>query len=485
MENGTSRAHPAPRSCVESKHRGLAPDQRLPQNMPPTRNASPEIPETPQGSPEPEPLFGENQAGRTHRAAPQSRSARDERAAAHNVPGRSKARGGAKILEREERQPSDVAMQLIRYTGIEARRQNDYTSEVLKKAPILNPYLLEMEKLGRDQPVRGEVPFDWQQARMNAGASIAPKVSGRALRIPLSSRVEGVAAAAAAATAATVAANVQGEPPNSTQRGLALDIYEWLGTPHDTATADGQQAVSTVLGIVTDGSPTHQRPKKKPRTDQAQEQHAADEMEIDSEPPRVKGKTHTGRQRLLSKNVNAKLKTHRVSDKDDEKKNNDIEMTDAQTFYRTTSQRTVPRSPSRSRPQRPSAAPTTTRNQYRELAYLVPAPDAPLFTSSIAQQTSSRNLTDPKVPRTVRPTWSSELMDNGSKYSPPTDEQTASILVGMQYKPAINEAMPYGDLKYRVESQSPFSEIERKRSKKTVEMAKKKEIEVIDLTMED
>ncbi|KAM3417389.1 hypothetical protein BST61_g5638 [Cercospora zeina] len=469
MDNRTSRAHLAPRSDANRKHRDLTPAPRLPQNMALTRNASPEIPETPQGSPEPESLHGEDQADRVHRAAPQSRSARDKSAAAHNVPSRSKARGGAKVLEREEQQPSDVAKQLIRYTGIEARRQNDYTSQLLRRAPILNPYLLEMEKLGRDQPVRGEAPIDWQQAHKDAGSSTTPKLNGRALRIPLSSREEGVVAAAAAVTAATVAANEQ---------------------------VDEHKAVSTVLGIVSGGASIDQRPKKRLRTDEAQhndersvaehrmgaDHNGAEAMDIDSELPRVKGNLPTVRQPLIPKNVNQKLKTLRVSVNDDEK-NNDIEMTHAHSSYRATPQRTIPESPPKTRPQRPSAAPAPVRNHYRELAYLIPSPDDSIFTSSISQETSSRSLTDSKIPRTTRPTWNSELT---GKHSPPTDEQTASILVGMQYKPAINEAMPYGDLKYRVDSQSPFSEIKKRRmKKKQVEMVKKKEIEVIDLTMED
>lgn len=65
------------------------------------------------------------------------------------------------------------------------------------------------------------------------------------------------------------------------------------------------------------------------------------------------------------------------------------------------------------------------------------------------------------------------------------EAETASILVGMQFSPAINEAMPYGELKYRLESHSPDTRVGPSRKKRRVEAAKENEKVVIDLTMED
>lgn len=65
------------------------------------------------------------------------------------------------------------------------------------------------------------------------------------------------------------------------------------------------------------------------------------------------------------------------------------------------------------------------------------------------------------------------------------EAEIASILVGMQFTPAINEAMPYGELKYRLESHSPDTRVGPSRKKRRVESSKENEKVVIDLTMDD
>ncbi|PPJ51328.1 hypothetical protein CBER1_08623 [Cercospora berteroae] len=337
MDKYLSRHSQPARATSQAKHRQPAPAPRLPTNMAPARDTTPEVPETPQGPQEPQHLLDEDDANLTRSVAPQSLSARDNSQAAKSSPSRPGARVGAATAEGEQQNMSDTTKQLIHYTGSEARRQIAFTRGQMQKAPVLNPLLLEMEKLRDHRPVRGELPYNWQHARREGGAPAQP-----------------------AATAS---------------------------------------------------------------------------------------------------------------------EDNGTKLIEAQSSHRA-----VHRSALKARPQHPSTASAAARAQYRELEDLVPAPNAPIFSSVISQKTSSRNTVNKSLPRSTRPTWNFENMATGARS---TEAETASILVGMQFTPAINEAMPYGELKYRLESHSPDTREGPRRKKRKVEAVKENEKIVIDLTMED
>ncbi|PIA91458.1 hypothetical protein CB0940_09036 [Cercospora beticola] len=338
MEKYLTRQTQPARADSQTKRRQLAPKRQLAPTMSPPRRTSPEIPESPQSSQEAAPLLGERRQDSSQRVAPQLRSARDRPSASSGDPSNAAMDGGANTTEvGDAHQTSDVTRQLIRYTGSEARRQIEFTRGQMQKAPILNPFLLEMEKLRDHRPVRGELPFNWRRARGEGGDSAQPAAA--------------------------------------------------------TSENDGNKL-------------------------------------IEAQPSR----------------------------------------------------RAVQRSAAKPRPQHSSGTATTARAQYRELAYLVPAPEAPTFSSSISQQTSLRNSGNKNVPRSTRPTWNPEMMATGPRSR---EAETASILVGMQFTPAINEAMPYGELRYRLESHSPDTREGPRRKKRRVESAKEAEKVVIDLTMEE
>ena len=166
----------------------------------------------------------------------------------------------------------------------------------------------------------------------------------------------------------------------------------------------------------------------------------------------------------------------------DTEKNDGDEMLNTQSFHRTVSQRSAQRTAQKAQPQHSSTTSAAVRAQYRELEELVPAPDAPIFSSALGRQSSARNSAGTKHPRSTRPTWNPEHMAIGSRS---TEAETASILVGMQFTPAINEALPYGELKYRLESHSPDAREGPRKKKRRVEAAKENEKVVIDLTMDD
>lgn len=204
MDKYLSRQDQPSRADLKPKRRQPAPAHQLLSAMAPQRRTSPEIPESPQGSQESQELLGEDHAEHTLRVAPQSRSSSDN--LNDHVASRSMISNRARPTEGEVRQLSDTAQQLIHYTGSEARRQIAFTRGQLQKAPVLNPYLLEMEKLRDHRPARGELPFNWQRAREEEDtlAQPVPTVStlgGRAARAHSSSLVEGVRNAKISTTA--------------------------------------------------------------------------------------------------------------------------------------------------------------------------------------------------------------------------------------------------------------------------------------------
>ncbi|GIZ47047.1 hypothetical protein CKM354_001014800 [Cercospora kikuchii] len=380
MDKYLTRLPQPTRANSPAKRGQLAPTSQLPPTMSPPRRKSLEIPESPQGSPETELALGEDGANRSRRVVAQSQTASRKRKATTDEPSGSIFEGAAETTEVPTQRQSDITRQLIRYTGSEAHRQVQFTRGQMQKAPVLNPYLLEMEKLRDHRPARGELPFDWQRARakgddMTQPAFAQSHIGGKLPHVPVSSIVEGVRSAKISTTA----------PKNT--------------------------AGSALLGDAKASKSKKQR-----------------DLEI-------------------MEHTNIREGVQRLS-----------------------------------REVRPQIRSGSSRAQYRELEELVPAADAPIFSSAVAQQTSSRNSGYKSHPRKTRPTWNPEKMATGPRSR---EAETASILVGMQFTPAINEAMPYGELKYRLESHSPDTREGLSRKKRRVEAAKETEKVVIDLTMDD
>lgn len=225
----TRQPQPA-RADSQAKRRQLAPAQQLPKIMAPARDTTPEVPETPQGSQEAQSLLIEDQINRAHQVAPRSLSARETSQAARKPPSGPVVSGGAATAEEAQHQISDVAKQLIQYTGSEARRQIAFTRGQMQKAPVLNPFLLEMEKLRDHRPARGELPFNWQRAREEGGVPAQPaatatasEVSDKVLHLSISSRVNEVDAQQELANNVSQSSGASGIAPPAKKRKTKLE----------------------------------------------------------------------------------------------------------------------------------------------------------------------------------------------------------------------------------------------------------------------